>query len=63
MQFVMIEGGATIIKHCLKYNILLDALVVTIAPTYIGKGVSICSQTQHSVRIQIICLLCMEPSY
>jgi len=48
MQYVMIEGGAGIIKHCISNNYLLDALVVTVAPTYIGTGVSICSQTGFS---------------
>ena len=41
MERVMIEGGASVIKSCLSSFDLLDAVVVTIAPTWIGKGITI----------------------
>ncbi|KAI8584543.1 hypothetical protein K450DRAFT_216807 [Umbelopsis ramanniana AG] len=41
MERVMIEGGASVIKTCLSSFALLDAVVVTIAPTWIGNGITI----------------------
>ncbi|KAH8553705.1 dihydrofolate reductase-like domain-containing protein [Umbelopsis sp. PMI_123] len=41
MERVMIEGGASVIKTCLSSNDLLDAVVVTIAPTWLNKGITI----------------------
>ncbi|CAO3689035.1 unnamed protein product [Umbelopsis ramanniana] len=41
MERVMIEGGASVIKSCLSSFDLLNAVVVTIAPTWIGKGITI----------------------
>ncbi|KAG2172437.1 hypothetical protein INT43_004979 [Umbelopsis isabellina] len=41
MRHIMIEGGAKIIQSCLKLHDLLDVVIVTIAPTYIGNGISI----------------------
>lgn len=41
MERVMIEGGASVIKSCLSSFDMLDAVVVTIAPTWIGKGITI----------------------
>ncbi|KAJ2960829.1 hypothetical protein NQZ79_g3894 [Umbelopsis isabellina] len=41
MRHIMIEGGAKIIQSCLKRHDLLDVVIVTIAPTYVGNGISI----------------------
>lgn len=35
---VMIEGGATVIKDLLSHPQLVDAVIVTIAPTWLGQG-------------------------
>lgn len=38
LQSVMVEGGATIIKELLAEPDLVDAVIVTVAPTWLGAG-------------------------
>ena len=40
---VMIEGGATVINHLLRRPDLVDAVIVTIAPTWLGQGGTVVS--------------------
>jgi 2,5-diamino-6-(ribosylamino)-4(3H)-pyrimidinone 5'-phosphate reductase len=49
MERVMIEGGASVIKSCLSSFDVLDAVVVTIAPTWIGNGITI----QNSLSTEV----------
>lgn len=38
LESVMVEGGATIIKELLAEPELVDSVIVTIAPTWLGEG-------------------------
>ncbi|KAF2647695.1 5-amino-6-uracil reductase-like protein [Lophiostoma macrostomum CBS 122681] len=55
---VMIEGGGTVINDLLspQYFDLVDSVIVTIAPTWLGKGgVQICphQRTENGVRLPV----------
>ena len=45
---VMIEGGATVINDLLSHPELIDAVVVTIAPTWLGRGGLAVSPAPHT---------------
>ena len=54
IQSIMIEGGATIINDLLSQPGLVDAVIVTIAPTWLGQGgvtVSPPPKTQDGRRV------------
>lgn len=49
LKSVMIEGGATIINSLLEpsYQNLIDSVIVTIAPTWLGQGGVVVSPTRR----------------
>ncbi|KAK5165815.1 2,5-diamino-6-(ribosylamino)-4(3H)-pyrimidinone 5'-phosphate reductase [Saxophila tyrrhenica] len=54
IRSIMIEGGATVINDLLLQPELVDSVVVTIAPTWLGEGgvtVTPAQQTRDGVRV------------
>jgi len=53
IKSIMIEGGASIINDLLIYNEVVDSLIITIGPVFLGKdGVEV-SPSKHADLIDI----------